>query len=59
MNATKNPKPQPAGLWSEMDRTDFDEAAPLVLFDLTAVDNSMNLRKPDRCGTPDLFGDWA
>ena len=59
MNATRNPKPQPAGLWTEMDRADFDASAPLTLFDLTATDNSMSPRKPDRCGTPDLFADWA
>lgn len=57
MNTTKNDKP--AGLWSEMDRTDFDASAPLTLFSLEAVDNSMNARPADKCGTPDLFADWA
>jgi len=59
MNKTENAKPQPAGLWTEMDRADFDAAAPLTLFDLAAVDNSMHARPADKCGTPDLFTDWA
>jgi hypothetical protein len=59
MNTTKNAKPRPAGLWPEMDRADFDASAPLTLFDLTEVDNSMNVRPDDKCGTPDLFSDQA
>lgn len=59
MNTTKNTASQPPALWSDMSAADFDASAPLTLFDLTATDNSMHLRKPDRCGTPDLFADWA
>lgn len=59
MNKTMNAKPQPAGLWSDLTAADFDASAPLTLFDLTAVDNSMNARPADKCGTPDLFSDWA
>ena len=58
MSATKNAKPQPAS-WSQMDRADFDTSAPLTLFDMTATDNSMQVRQPDKCGTPDLFSDQA
>ena len=31
------------------------EDQPLTLFDLGETDNSMAERKPDACGTPDLF----
>jgi hypothetical protein len=58
MSATSSEKPQPAP-WSQMDRADFDASAPLTLFDMSATDNSMRVREPDKCGTPDLFSDWA
>ena len=45
--------------WGRMKRSQFDAAIPLTLFDMTAIDNSARLRKPDRCGTPDLFSDVA
>jgi len=59
MNKTRNAKPQPAGLWSDLTPADFDASAPLTLFDMTAVDNSAHVRADDKCGTPDLFADWA
>jgi hypothetical protein len=61
MSTAKNAKPaaQAAPLWTALRRSDLDASAPLTLFDMDAVDNSMNVRKPDRCGTPDLFSDWA
>ena len=41
--------------WARMRRQDFDESEPLTLFDLTEADGSNLPRKPDKCGTPDLF----
>lgn len=39
--------------WTSMRRQDFDDAAPLTLFDLAGgADQS---RPDDKCGTPDLF----
>jgi hypothetical protein len=63
VNAAQNAKSTgnaPAqATWAGMQASDFDAAAPLTLFDMSATDNSMQLRKPDKCGTPDLFSDWA
>lgn len=57
MNETQSAKTPAAG-WAAMRASDFDAAAPLTLFDLDAVDNSMRARPDDKCGTPDLFSDW-
>jgi hypothetical protein len=46
-------------LWTDLRRSDLDASAPLTLFDLDEVDNSAHVRKADKCGTPDLFSDWA
>lgn len=46
---------QNAPSWTSLRRQDIDANAPLTLFDLDATDNSMRERKPDACGTPDLF----
>ena len=56
----KNTGSAPAPVtWAGMQASDFDAAAPLTLFDMSDIDNSMRLRKPDKCGTPDLFSDQA
>jgi hypothetical protein len=60
MNTTKNAKQaEAAPLWTDLRRSDIDASADLTLFDLDAVDNSTQVRKADKCGTPDLFADWA
>ena len=47
--------PKTSPNWTDLRKSDFDASAPLMLFDLDATDNSGQLRKPDACGTPDLF----
>ena len=50
MDTTQN-----APKWTDLRRQDMDAGAPLTLFDLDETDNSTRERKPDACGTPDLF----
>lgn len=53
MNTTKHAKPEApaAPLWADMKPAEFDAKAASVQGALFA--------EPDRCGTADLFGDWA
>ena len=55
---TQNANPADAdALWTGMRRSDFDASAPLTLFDFEG--GATTPVKADKCGTPDLFGDWS
>lgn len=45
--------------WQDMTRADFDQAAPLVLFELAELGGAMTPRGADQTGTPDLFSQEA
>jgi hypothetical protein len=59
MTTTKNAQADDNALplWSGMRRCDFDASVPLTLFDMER--DATAPVKADKCGTPDLFSDWA
>lgn len=59
MTTTQDAKPagEAAPLWTGLRRCDFDASEPLTLFDVER--DATAPAKADKCGTPDLFGDWA